>query len=639
MHCNSDEHYRRSPGCHFFELMNHYKSGPGKKKGKGKGARASQSSRLSAQSIATTAASDATSFLEHHGDYDDSIMTTTSVMTQGGTKRPRAKKGTTAKGKKARAKKEEAVEVLEDEPEVPEEQLPPALPKPTRGRKRASDTIDDSVLTATEAPAAKKRATRTRKTDNVESSMVQELDQDMDDVKPAPKSKTKAKKGRATTTRGKRKGSTASTVSNTSFHDEDAAAMVDDEELNRQLEADLDRPLSDDENIAADSDSDRKKIPAKSKGKKVATKKAVDVDDDQQNDDRAMFDPAPPKIDEDAVNAELTALEIEMEVERAEIQAETHPAPKKGRKAGTKKAPKQTKKVKEPEPVQPEPEPESEAQPNIETAAFDELAEGHDMSIISNGTLVRASLSSNAAPKKRGRPSKKATMVNSDTHSDELADSDTRAQPTSQIKRASLGETGKKMVVKMTARPPPAAPSSPATDNPIPAALDELDQSQPPSTPPRAAISPAPAAKQAAISPSPTPQSSDAENEPPSSKPSTTTTSSRVALAPVAVTPVRTSPSKRNILAGLQSSVPWAAVDVDMIFENLDKENSLAPAKSLRGGADLTSPEKVMTVEEWIYYNAEDAEKKLKHECEAMVTTFEREGTKAMQALEGLLLE
>jgi len=51
---------------------------------------------------------------------------------------------------------------------------------------------------------------------------------------------------------------------------------------------------------------------------------------------------------------------------------------------------------------------------------------------------------------------------------------------------------------------------------------------------------------------------------------------------------------------------------------------------------ELTSPEKKMTVEEWVKYNAEQAEEKLRGECERMVGLFEREGTKAMQALEGV---
>jgi hypothetical protein len=46
-----------------------------------------------------------------------------------------------------------------------------------------------------------------------------------------------------------------------------------------------------------------------------------------------------------------------------------------------------------------------------------------------------------------------------------------------------------------------------------------------------------------------------------------------------------------------------------------------------------------MTVEEWVYHNAGQAEQKLKGECEAMVSAFEREGGRAMRVLEGLVVD
>ncbi|KAI0889184.1 uncharacterized protein GGS22DRAFT_68449 [Annulohypoxylon maeteangense] len=627
-----EEHYRRSPGCQFFKLLAQYKGQP-KKKGRGKGARASQSSRLSAQSIVSTAASDVASMLDNPVDHEDSVMTTTSVMTQGGTKRSRAKKGTAAKGKKTRAKKEAPVEVLEDEPEAEEELPPPPPPKPTRGRKRASDTLDDSVLTAAEAPATKKRATRARKTNTADVSVVeQDHDLEMADVNPAPKSKAKGRKGKATTTRKPRNVSGASTISTTS-QQEDAAHAMDDEELDRQLEADLDRPLSDDENIAADSDSDRKKAPVKPKGKKATTKKAVAANHDEAHNDHAMFDPEPPIIDETAVDAELQALETEMEVH----QDESLQVPKKGRKAGTRKTSKQTtKKARVQEPVEPEPEPEP-VQQDSELANEDELAEGHDVSTVSNATIVRTSLSSSAAaPKKRGRPSKKAATASSDyAKPDELAEGEARVDTSFRVERRVSIE--KAPIAKKKAIQAPIS-SSPSVDKPLPLLPVQSEESHTPATP-KPTVSPAQAARQPVISPSPSPQSSDAENEPPSSKPSNTSNSNRVALAPVAATPVRTSPSKRNVLAGLQSTIPWTSTDVEMVFEDLDKENTLGSTKYLKSGTDLTSPEKQMTVEQWIYHNAEEAQQKLKLECETMVSAFEREGTRALQALEGLVID
>lgn len=128
------------------------------------------------------------------------------------------------------------------------------------------------------------------------------------------------------------------------------------------------------------------------------------------------------------------------------------------------------------------------------------------------------------------------------------------------------------------------------------------------------------------------------------------------------------SPSKRNAIAGLQSSQPWHPADLDLIFSspikspsrNGDvrhdgyamadgKENtaqrahhhkhSKSVAALLRRGTELTSPEKKMTVEQWIYHNAGLAEQKLKRECEAMVAAFEAEGNRAMTVLEGLVVE
>lgn len=104
---------------------------------------------------------------------------------------------------------------------------------------------------------------------------------------------------------------------------------------------------------------------------------------------------------------------------------------------------------------------------------------------------------------------------------------------------------------------------------------------------------------------------------------------------------MRGSPSKRNVVAGLHSTTPWAAVDLDAVFGTphgaADKENGVQ--RFLKQGKDLTSPEKGMTVEEWVYFNAGEADKKLKLECETMVSRFESEGTKAINVLEGLAVE
>lgn len=70
---------------------------------------------------------------------------------------------------------------------------------------------------------------------------------------------------------------------------------------------------------------------------------------------------------------------------------------------------------------------------------------------------------------------------------------------------------------------------------------------------------------------------------------------------------------------------------------NQNKENQLNPKKGAKAQQILlTSPEKRMTVEEWIRYNAGKGEEKLRVECERTVGRFESQGVIALKALEGL---
>jgi hypothetical protein len=155
--------------------------------------------------------------------------------------------------------------------------------------------------------------------------------------------------------------------------------------------------------------------------------------------------------------------------------------------------------------------------------------------------------------------------------------------------------------------------------------------------------SPTPPPKE--MTPADSPQSSDAENHPPSSKPSAATkktvTPHSAKRMPLAETTPSMSPSKRNIIAGLQTLHPWSSVELDTVFmKSPGGKNVIMNTKSLFGEelktGTLTSPEKKMTVEEWIHYNAEQAEERLRNECERMVGSFEQQGTRAMQALEGI---
>ncbi|KPM40044.1 hypothetical protein AK830_g6512 [Neonectria ditissima] len=685
-----DEHYNRSPDCPFFALLEQTQGA--KKTSRAKTNRASKASRLSVQSVAT-ATSEAASITDSIIGPEDSVLTTAS--TQGG-KKSKARKTATGKGRKTKAKKEEAVEEVETE--VKEEEAPPPQ-KPARGKKRASTAMDDSAMT-TEAPAPKKRVLGNRSSPIIDSSVVGSEDDEMMDA-PAPKKVVGRKKVHASTTKV-RKASTASVTSAASATSV-PGAFPDDDEIERQLEADLERHHSDDEEITVDSDSERMNA-SRSKRDHNSTTEAEPA---QESAEYAMFNPTPVEHDDAEVEDELKALQAEMEIEEPQ---ELH-VPKKGRKAGVRKTSKQTKTKKAKVPT-PEPVEEEEEAPAPPQEIEEEV---HEDSLASTGTVViktTAESRLSTGKRGRGRPSKASLASRESTGAVELVEPPTEspadppskaateavaqppvkrgrgrpskaslasrastdadnAQPTEAPPKRGRGRPSKKSIearLSTTAtssqesvevvKKDPEVQSAGVEKNKAPVvSFEEPQQSpvvrdmasspppstrhlaNPPSTPGRV-ISPAPSARQAAISPSQSPQSSDAENQPPSSKPAASV--KRVALAPVVATPTRGSPSKRNVIAGLRSTTAWTEVDVEAVLASplpkSGKENGVVD-RLLKQGKTLTSPEKQMTVEEWIYHNAGEAEKKLKQECEAMVSRFESEGSKAMRVLEGLVVE
>ncbi|CAH0015307.1 unnamed protein product [Clonostachys rhizophaga] len=775
-----DEHYKRSPNCAFFALVEEHKQT--KKATRTKAGRGSKASRLSTQS-AVSIASEPASVAETVAAPDDSVVTTTSVMTQGGTKKTRAKKAPAAKGKKAKSKKEELAvqepvvqDGLEDQ-QPPIEESPVAQPsKAKRGKKRPSTAIEEPSVVESEAPATKKRATRKRGNTVVESSAIQFSDDESPtDVPVETKAAPAGKKGRVVSAQKSQKAPVVAPVSSPENFRAPPGGFPDDDEIERQLEAELEAPLTEDEEIAADSDSERSRSRAKAsfEEEQRSFHKTVEI---QKSESFAMLDPHPAEPDEDEIEDELEALRAEMEVAQSEEtpqpEAEPEPipdsepeaepelpqlqVPKKGRKAGTRKASKQAKPKKAQPAPEPEPEPEFEPQnePEPEAAALDisdPVVDEPEISVGSTGTVIQKSEPQRTSLGKRGRgrPSKHSLASQVSIDADELAVEEVeppkkrsrgrpsktptqdlappqnvstenlemesepkvevkpepekkrgRGRPSKASLSASFTEDVKAQEPATTAappkrgrgRPPKQSKEEPALSEPDAQLLAESDAAEarilaeaeadadesvdlvegpesivgdPSSSPfmerqkaptprpsesnhvalqpstPATGVSPAPSARQAALSPSQSPQSSDAENQPPSSKPAASARTKRVVLAPVEATPVRGSPSRRNMVAGLQSKTPWKAVDIDTVMgtphQAGDKENGVA--RLLRKGKDLTSPEKKMTVEEWIYFNAGEAEKLLKQECEAMVSSFESEGSKAMNVLEDLVVE
>ncbi|KAM3561107.1 hypothetical protein ARSEF4850_003380 [Beauveria asiatica] len=627
-----DEHYKRSPSCAFFSLSSEPEPAP-KKTARGKAARDSKVSRASTQSVqsASTSASEAVAF-DEITEPEDSVLTTTS-MAQG--KKSRPKKATTkaAKGGRKKTKKETTpVGDASDAGDESETISKPPPAKSTRGRKRMSEAVDDSMMSTASAPATKKRATRTRAS-VMESSTASE-----DTVVPDAPAPAKAK-GRKKT----RKPSAAASVANTLMVSLRATPEVfpDDDEIERQLEADLERQLTEDEFV----------YEYQHPSAQPETEPAIEAT--QKSAAYRMLDPEPSEADEAEVDGELQTLQNEMEVEpEKEVKVA-----KKGRKAaGTRKAAKQTKakKAKEPSPPPPPcpPPPPSPPVQSIES----EIDESDNQSVVGTDTMVKNADSVNSMTEKRSRALHRKSLVDSEDSVDVIAyvEQDEQGREAADEVEQSLEPSPSPSPgpdAQLTSEAHVAADMNDdnllAADSDVQIAEDPMEAAtspmatsvaEPASTP-GYGTSPAPSAKQAALSPSQSPQSSDAENQPPSSRPSTS--AKRTALAPVAATPSRMSPSKRNVIAGLQSTTPWSPTNLDAVFGSpkagTDKENGVE--RLLKQGKELSSPEKQMTVEEWIHFNAGEAEKKLKYECERMVSLFESEGTRAMNVLEGLTVE
>jgi hypothetical protein len=101
------------------------------------------------------------------------------------------------------------------------------------------------------------------------------------------------------------------------------------------------------------------------------------------------------------------------------------------------------------------------------------------------------------------------------------------------------------------------------------------------------------------------------------------------------------------------SATGWEPIDIDAFFakrdlvdivtdvivdSGLDKENIDMDAAPTALGeqimARLTSPEKEMTIEQWIRYNAKRGEQQLRAECERQIAGFEAQYRRALAALD-----
>jgi ribosome-associated protein YbcJ (S4-like RNA binding protein) len=704
-----DEHFNRSPECAFFTLINNHKQSPAAKRTKSKRDRTSKASRLSTQS-SFTVASEAPSVTDLPAGDEDSILTTaTNATTTQGKNMGKLKKTYSAKGRKTKVKKGEPLEVVAaPEPEDDDFEVKvDTAPKTTRGKKRKSDEASEPTALAIdiEAPAPKRRATRTRGTMAVDDSVVGHVEQE------APKSVGQKRRSSAKTSRKASAASVALLKAN----------VPDDDEIDMALEADLNRPLVDEHEVPSEPPI-------------VVSKKAARASKTAK-DGQAMFGVDRMELDEAEIEAELEAMEIDSKPlpkakgakgkQPRKVSAKQQAAAKKAAEADA-----EAQRLAEEEAsqqiaaelehsismqhsspvIQPKKQ-RASRQPSRQTGGRstrgsvlsvnennitltddnldpdgqkEDPGNETDASMASQSTIVRGGATRRGSTMKKGKGGKKAASRNIEEivhksveqtasmevndhvpstkgkkviHTEEISiveETYYTPAPEAPAPAPEVEEPTPKVVktkaFKMPGRPAKTAPSSqPSQAEDTTMGVDVPTKPKAKQTKAKAAAPPprAPTPPPRERTPSESAQSSDAENHPPSSKPSAatkkTTTPHSTRRVPLASTP-NMSPSKRNVIASLQSSNPWSSVDLDAIFmKSPGGENSVGNMMDIFGGAiekakvgDLTSPEKRMTVEEWIHHNAEMAEEKLRNECERMVGTFEREGTRAMRALEGV---
>lgn len=698
---------------------------------------------MSTQSNATLA-SEVPSLMESELNGDESSLSAVPMpkpkMTKGGGK------GGSKKTKKSKASQKQVeeppnesfhLEPEDDDFSVKIDQSPETEP---RGKKRKSedagqaDEAKGETEAASEAPPTKRRATRTRSSVVIDQSDLEAIqplkdeDVDMTDAeKPtassAPVSKKGRQGGRERASSSTRKASKMSTASQASLR----SAVPRDEDIDAALALDLDRPLTDDEEMDVEEDVKPKtrrltrtkpglKKPTASR---APTRKANRADSAQPDDSVIIVDDVTlPKQSDEAHDDDHAPIEenTSPEDELLTQKATKKPPPRKRgpkQKVFGEQNDKEHGLEKEQEPAEEERVQRKSPPPRKQTRQVsrqlpargtrmsaiptDQEAEAQrlDSSMLDSPTLGDESGHETDAsvviesheiqkgrtkgPAKKGTKGKKAKPANEDNEEfvqplndpadDEAAVVDEipevpaleemkqpegpdkpkgkkgpKAKAASKTGKAKKGASKSKAPVKEVEEVSLETPK-PSTPPHVREASAE-SPAEPLSVPAVADLPTSPRAKTAHSTPAASPQSSDAENHPPSSRPSEvrpplavqSPTKSQMTRIPLAVSTPTRSPVK-NTFSRLQTSVPWTMADLEQIFQGTpgqEKENNPfnLGIDVVKGG--LTSPEEKMTVEQWIQYNAQRGEEKFRSDCERTVSKFEAEGMRAMKTLEGI---
>lgn len=576
-----EEHQRRSPDCPFFELLEKHAASRQPKKGKkGRASTASRASRLSTQSNVTTAADGPSiiSISDAPAAEDDSVLTTATTATtaskagKGRKGASKAKAGTKGKGRTTRGKKTSTVEQPETESTL-QSQL-------------------DAMELELEAPDAEAtpEPPKKRTTKRASKQQAPVLDASMVEAEPA-----QSKRPTRARANSKLKEPERLSEDQAQLHSEIEYAL----EASMHSERSTPKPARGTKRTSDGMPKLESSAATEGPSQKVAEQPAEKPKRGRKPKAAAAA------IVESYVEPRSSELEEELQQMAVEEDAK--------KPAGKTSKAKRGKKV-----VEPEPEDDAQEEPSI-----------HEQPL---------------------------------------------HLPTSLMKE-------------------PTPPPSESTKTPSPVKdTQESSASPPPPTPTPAKVAPLSATRSSPVrprlsnqvpqllerTPSAASNASDEENVPPSARPTasarkplgTMSPNKQTVKVPLAASTPTASPSKRNnLIAGLSTDFSWTATDLEAIFlpspvsnklgrssgfgfgsftslTQREKEN-LAELDRLDENADvaevvkrvkaaLTSPEKKMTVQEWVVFNAQRGEERLKGECERMVGVFEREGGRALRSLEGI---
>ncbi|KAL3468058.1 hypothetical protein BJX64DRAFT_83753 [Aspergillus heterothallicus] len=657
-----DEHHRRSPDCSFFVFAK-----PAKGKGsRSKKGRTSKASSLSNQStVSEIPASD----VEDH--MDDSVLAAPA-------KAKTSKKSSKSKPKNSKSKKDEVKESANQMDVDEAEYAQPEQSKPkrsTRGTKRSSAEFEKDHISIANGddthqpePPTKKRATKSR-TSRARSQSVVSLDMDAALDAPVYESDTTQHEEQRPSRASKKKTSKSRKASASSNSKSTSKSRVPrDSELDAAIEA----GLEDDEPQNMDvEDLSVEKTPSKplkkSKSKKKTAKKEPEPPaevDDHVSEDEA---PAP------------SMAEIERETQQdvdVTTEQESRQTEEQGKRRSTRKSVEQPH-TKRPSAATEQPTPQ---------ANDDETGHHRDsfisVEVVSKPPAEYSVLeqTDKETKKNKKKASSEKPKKSKKTDKSEKSDKSEKVEATDQIEKTKKNLQNqipeeKEIIEEHSPLPARLSTPEPSKQDHV---EEEWSHRRSSKVPPKTAerYSDIPQEKQYAkslvesqgsedkrrssrndrqddpMSPLPpasrgthslSPQSSDAENHPPSlnfpvPRPQLSSPSKKI-QARIPLAPSTPSPSKRNASARKgQTSHPWVPIDIDEILlasasdkENFNLNGALSNTKN-----DLSSPEKKMTVEEWIMWNAKNGEERLKRECERLVGQFEREGARAMRALEGI---